>query len=140
MTGTGWVPETLRLADLNASTEPPGGETSESVGEGQNDGVTLICQPSSPKRLTRSIMLDDESSELLVALLLPHPPPKDYCRDYRLETDQGERIIGRVIARAAISVSIRFRICLHLKYGWPLQTDRPWRSWPAISTCFGFGS
>jgi len=40
MTGTDWLPEPLRLADLNVSAERCGGETSESVGEGQDEGAS----------------------------------------------------------------------------------------------------
>jgi hypothetical protein len=42
-------------------------------------------------------------------LLLPiwRMLPQNYCRVYRLETDEGERIVGRVIAPAAISALCR---------------------------------
>lgn len=48
MTGTGWLPEPLRLADLKVLSETSGGETSESVGGGENEGVA----PDLPAFLT----------------------------------------------------------------------------------------
>lgn len=46
---------------------------------------------------------------MVSGLLLPiwRMLPQDYCRVYRLETDEGERIVGRVIAPAAISALCR---------------------------------
>lgn len=46
---------------------------------------------------------------MVSGLLLPiwRMLPQDYCRVYRLETDEGERIVGRVITPAAISALCR---------------------------------
>ena len=46
---------------------------------------------------------------IVSGLLLPiwRLLPQDYCRVYRLETDDGERIVGRVIAPSALSALCR---------------------------------
>jgi len=65
---------------------------------------------------------------IVSGLLLPiwRMLPHDYCRVYRLETDEGERIVGRVIAPAAISA-----LCRNLGVD-QLQTASAQEVWMAV--------
>lgn len=51
--------------------------------------------------------------------------PQDYCRVYRLETDEGERIVGRLIAPEGLTVLSRN---FGLKQTEPINADQAWHA------------